>query len=153
MAGKAEDLRSHIHRFVRSFGLLASETTPCGHPLPIRYAHALMILDGACGGDEAPTMGDLAGKLGIDKSNVTRLCGRMQADGHLRIRRCERDGRVRRLHLTAKGRRLAQQVDRSSRRRFERILFHVPEGLRGEVLRGLGTLGDAIDRMLAEETR
>ncbi|RMG07672.1 MAG: MarR family transcriptional regulator [Planctomycetota bacterium] len=147
----ASALRQHVHRFLRSFGLLACETTPCGQPLPVSYAHALMILDGVSGDDEAPTMGALARELGIDKSNVTRLCRRMQDAGHLEITRCGEDGRVRCLRLTAAGRRLAKQVERSSRRRFERILSHIPPERRAELLRGLDLLGEAVARTLEEE--
>lgn len=130
---------------------MANETTPCGQSIPVSHAHALMILRETPGEDEAPAMGDLAAELGIDKSNVTRLCRRMEDAGHLELKRCEGDGRVRRLHLTTVGRRLADQVDRSSRQRFERILSHVPEGLGDELLRGLGTLSAAIGHTLAED--
>lgn len=111
-----------------------------------------MILRGAARGADAPTLGDLAATLGIDKSNATRLSRRMQAEGHLERRTCDGDGRVRRLHLTAAGSRLAGQVDLSSRRRFENILASVPEARREALLRGLRILNDAIVTTLAKET-
>jgi len=63
------------------------------------------------------------------------------------------DGRVRRLRLTADGRRLAGDVDRSSLQRFAEILSRVPEELRGELMRGLDALSGAIGHMLAEEAK
>jgi DNA-binding MarR family transcriptional regulator len=149
---EARALRARVQRFVRSFGLLAGDITPCGEPLPVSYAHALMILDARPAGRDAPTMRELAEELGIDKSNVTRLCGRMQEGGHLETRRCRRDGRVRRLVLTAEGRKLAKQVDRSSRRRFERLLSQLPTEHRGELLRGLDILTEAARLTLTEDT-
>jgi len=145
----AEVLRSHVQRFLRSFGALANEITPCGQSIPVSYAHALMILRETSGGDDAPAMGDLAAELGIDKSNVTRLCRRMEDAGHLKLKRCDSDGRARRLLLTTKGR----QVELSSRQRFEGILSHVPEGLRHETLLALETLCVAIGQSLVEEDK
>ena len=149
-ADDAVALRRHVQHFVRRFGLLAAETTPCGESLPVSYAHALMILHGGELG-EGPTMAELSLTLGIDKSNVTRLCRRMVDDGCLEILPCGRDARARALRLTPRGRRRARQVDRSSRRRFERVLSLVPRERRAELLRGLDVLSEAIERTLVEE--
>jgi DNA-binding MarR family transcriptional regulator len=47
-----------------------------------------------------PTQQDLGKTLGIDKSNVARLCARMQADRLITQERCSEDGRARRLTPT-----------------------------------------------------
>ena len=39
-----EDMRAHIQKFVRGFGLLVTRQTPCGFPISPSYAHALMLL-------------------------------------------------------------------------------------------------------------
>ena len=112
-----------------------------------------MILEGDSACDAARTMRELADQLGIDKSNVTRLCRQMQDAGHVELNRCGEDGRVRRLKLTAEGRRLAREVDDSSRERFDRILSRVPPKQRAELLRALDLLGEAVARTLTEETQ
>jgi YD repeat-containing protein len=57
--------------------------------------------------------------LGIDKSNVTRLCAEMVEAGHLVQAESLEDGRTWRLSLTPRGRRLAERVEDASRSRFE----------------------------------
>lgn len=120
-ASTAARLRGAVRRFVRSFGLLASDQTPCGIPLSTSYAHALAVLlesDGA----SPLTQQELGAALGIDKSNVARLCEKMERAGHLQQRRSPSDGRARLLSLTARGRRLALRVEAESLGRFESIV-------------------------------
>src|SRR4051812_18405573 len=76
-------LRASIQRFVRSFGLLNGDQTPCGLPLSPSQAHALMALLDRERGGQRSTQQDLVKILGIDKSNVTRLCAKMLEAGHL----------------------------------------------------------------------
>src|SRR5664280_2549620 len=41
---EATDLRLLVQTFIRSAGLLAGGQTPCGHPVAVSHAHALMVL-------------------------------------------------------------------------------------------------------------
>jgi hypothetical protein len=41
---EAERFRGLVQQFVRSFGLLVATQTPCGHPISVSHAHALMVL-------------------------------------------------------------------------------------------------------------
>src|SRR4051812_42168008 len=101
---EVETLRNLVQTFVREFGLLAADETPCGHPIPLSYAHALMILLKARGDVAAISQAQLGDALGIDKSNVARLCSRMEEAGHAEQRRAPDDGRSRLIELTEKGR-------------------------------------------------
>lgn len=134
----AERLRRLVQRLFRRFGALARDATPCGIPLSIGHAHALMLL---LGQDDLPQQ-DLGRLLCIDKSNVARLCARMEGAGHVRQRRSERDGRSRRIALTARGRRLAREVDLASAQRFAQLLAGLAPRKRSAVL-------DALDHLLA----
>jgi DNA-binding MarR family transcriptional regulator len=138
----AERLRAAVHAFVRSFGLLADQT-PCGKPIPVSCAHALLFLLEAGRRDERPTQQRLGSALRIDKSNVARLCAKMERAGHLVQRRSSEDGRSRLLALTARGRRLAEQVDCASRERFSRLLDATPEPLRASLSASLEALAAA----------
>lgn len=143
-AHPAEQLRAGVRSFVRKFGLLASDATPCGKPISVSHAHALAhLLERR---EQGPTSQQMLGAaLGIDKSNVTRLCARMERLGHIVQRIAPEDGRARHLALTAAGVRLAQAVQRSSLDRFTRLLTSIPASERAGVLAALDVLNQAID--------
>jgi DNA-binding MarR family transcriptional regulator len=140
---QAEELRQAAQRFFRRFGALASSTTPCGKPLSMAHAHALMVL--LAGGELSQQR--LGGELRIDKSNVARLCAKMVEEGQARQRACKEDGRSRLVSLTAKGEKLAREVEAASRERFGALLRGIPESHRSEVIQALQLLTDALDSM------
>jgi DNA-binding MarR family transcriptional regulator len=135
----AKRFRDAMQKLLRSFGALAAET-PCGQPLSIAHAHALHVLLRSDGDIDQKSLGE---ELGIDKSNVARLCARMAEMGHLNIGREVSDGRRRLLCLTEQGERVASAVDASSLRKFSAILRSIPEADRGGCLRLLGLLAAA----------
>jgi MarR family transcriptional regulator for hemolysin len=90
------------------------------------------------------TQRELGQVLGIDKSNVARLCRRMESAGHVVQSRSADDGRARLLSLTAAGKRLATNVERSSRDRFERLMSAIPRESRAGVLSSLACLNQAL---------
>jgi DNA-binding MarR family transcriptional regulator len=138
-------LRASIQRFVRSFGLLSSAQTPCGVPLPPSHAHALMALLDRERRGERSTQQDLVKVLGVDKSNVTRLCAKMVDAGHVLQDPSPDDGRAWSVSLTAKGHRVAERVEDASRTRFERLLAALPsDGAQAAVIQALDLLNDAI---------
>jgi len=141
----SDELRASIQQFVRSFGLLTADQTPCGVALSPSYAHALAVLNEREQRGSSSTQQDLVGLLGIDKSNVARLCARMADRGDVLQADSPTDGRAWSLALTAKGRQLALRVEAASRARFERMLAAMPsEAARAEVLHALAVLNDAV---------
>lgn len=134
-----------MHRLFRRFGVLASDRTPCGKPLPLAHAHALMTL--LARGELSQR--ELAAELCIDKSNVTRLCARLVESGHVVQRTAEHDARSRRVALTADGQRLAREVEQSGGARFAALLAAIPAGSRRDVLRSLRLLTDALESLPA----
>jgi DNA-binding MarR family transcriptional regulator len=149
-----EKLRGLVQAFVRDFGLLASNETPCGHPIPVSYAHALMALLERRGAREPISQAALGEILGIDKSNVARLCSRMEEAGHVSQKRAPGDGRSRLVELTDRGVPLAREIERASRARFRRIWTHVPPRRRSALLESLTSLNEsiAITRSTDEES-
>ncbi|MCA9592810.1 MAG: winged helix-turn-helix transcriptional regulator [Myxococcales bacterium] len=139
--GDAERLRQLVQTFVRRFGLLLGDQTPCGQPISVSHAHALMLLAASNG---ALSQSDLGQGLGVDKSNVARVCARMEKLGHARQTRAPDDGRSRLVKLTPAGRKLAASVQRSSRERFEKLLARIPKQKRKRVLEGLAALDEAL---------
>lgn len=112
------DLRDAVRQLIVSHGALKQARRPCGAPLPLAQAYALLELLHA---PEPMTVSALAERLTIDRTNVSRLCARMQASGELRMQAHPGDGRARALVLTAKGKSLAQSVDTSSAAHFSGI--------------------------------
>lgn len=139
------DLRAAVQELTRRFGLLAESSTPCGHPLATSHAHALMLLREA--GPAGLPQGELGRQLGIDKSNASRLVRQLAAGGRVTVRSApDQDARVKRVRLTAKGARLAADVEQSSRRRFAAVWDAIPPKQRRAVLDGLAQLTRAMER-------
>jgi DNA-binding MarR family transcriptional regulator len=90
---------------------------------------------------------DLAGVLGIDKSNVARLCERMVKAGHARQISAPDDRRSRLVALTPAGARLAERVEQGSRDRFTRVTKSIPASRRPLVLAALADLNAAVETL------
>ena len=136
-----------LQRFIRDFGLLAQNETPCGTPLAASHAHALMALLDA---KRTFSQKDLAQELGIDKSNIARLCRRMELAGHLEQVVSSQDARVRELRLTARGKKLARDVESASRGRFGALLQAIPAADHGKLFAGLELLSQAVRALPTE---
>jgi DNA-binding MarR family transcriptional regulator len=142
---QADELRRVMQRFFRRFSALAADSTPCGKPLSMAHAHALMIL--LAKGELSQQ--ELGAELCIDKSNVARLCAKMVDASHVRQRPSKEDGRSRRVSLTARGERLAREVDDASRARFGSLLSGLPEARRDHVIEAMQQLVAALDSVPA----
>lgn len=144
---EVEALRRSVQQFVRRFGLLVARQTPCGAPISISYAHALMVLLARGREQISSSQSDLGGVLGIDKSNVARLCERMTKAGHATQVAAPGDGRSRLVALTPAGSRLAQKVEQGSRDRFTMVTKSIPASKRPMVLAALADLNTAVETL------
>jgi DNA-binding MarR family transcriptional regulator len=140
---RARALRGSMQRLLRRFGALAADATPCGKPLSMAHAHALMVLSGRGGLSQQ----ELGAELGIDKSNVARLCARLVDGGHATQAICGLDARSRRVSLTPSGERLAREVDASSLARFGALLSRLPRERQSAILDALDQLASAVDTL------
>lgn len=141
---QGDELRSLTQRFIREIGLLSGDQTPCGKPLPVSHAHALMVLLEHRRERRKPTQQELGRVLGIDKSNVARLCRKMEKAGQLEQEHGLEDGRMRFLALTERGARVASSVEQASRERFRQLMEAVRAEDRPTVLAGLALLNEAL---------
>lgn len=141
--------RGLMQDFVRRFGLLAGDQTPCGKPLPVSEAHALMCLLEA--GEQGMQQSALVAQLGIDKSTASRLVARLSDRGHVTSAPAPGDGRARPIRLTKKGVRIARDVDAASTRRFAALLKNVPARRRSEVILALRDIVAALDGLNSDE--
>ena len=103
--------RALVGLAVHSVGASAPEVT-------VAQFRALVLV--AVEGERA--VGDLAEHLGVNHSNASRLCDRLQRLGLLARRRSRSDGRVVRVRLTEEGRGLVDAVTRHRQDEVRRVL-------------------------------
>lgn len=127
--------------FIRAFGVLRSDTTPCGQPMSVSTAHALCELASGAKLNQR----DLATRLGLTSSSTSRLVDQLVAKGW-----AERepdpdssDTRVRLVRLTPEGNGTARRVLQARSERFSRLLDNVPQSKRSMVVESLNLLKEA----------
>jgi DNA-binding MarR family transcriptional regulator len=133
----ANDFRRSVRGLVRALGVLNEARTPCGVDVSVREAYALDAISTGEDAGAALSQSDLQAALGIDKSNVTRVVQQLVTDGRIEQRTSADDARVRRLHLTAKGRRVVRNIEEQSLRRFSEVLERIPASERAKVVRAI----------------
>ena len=140
-ADSSAELQHRMMALVRGFGLHRPDTTPCGQAISVAEAYALLELERA-----APlSQNDLASRLLLEKSTVSRLVAALEARGWISRTRSQEDGRRSELSLTDEGRRIQAQVAAARAAKFQRVLAALPEQQRGAVLEALHTLVEAMN--------
>jgi|HubBroStandDraft_1064217.scaffolds.fasta_scaffold33598_2 DNA-binding MarR family transcriptional regulator len=125
-----------IVQLVRSLGLHKPDETPCGQPISVAEAHALLEI----AREPGLTQNGLATRLRLEKSTVSRIAGMLERRGWVRRVRDERDSRFVRLHLTKRGITANANVAESRREKFARIFGALPADQREDVLNALSLL-------------
>jgi len=126
---------------IRSLGLHKPDTTPCGQPLSVGEAQALLEI----GREPGLTQNGLAQRLNLDKSTVSRLVGMLERRAWVERVRDRNDCRFYHLRLTAAGTKANTNLARSRRAKFERIFQAIPRAQRAAVAASLSALMEAID--------
>ena len=126
---------------IRAFGLHRPDETPCGKPVSVSEAHALLELARR----DPPTQSELAARLRLEKSTVSRLVGQLAERGWVERERDASDGRALRVRLTERGARAEAEIAAARRRKFTAVLERLPAEEREPVLRALEVLTDAMD--------
>jgi DNA-binding MarR family transcriptional regulator len=141
VAVEEQALQEHMVALVRAFGLHRPEETPCGKPIAVAEAHALMDL-----AQHAPlAQHDLATRLRLEKSTVSRLVSNMEQRGWVARSRSQEDGRVLLLRLTDAGRKQAGELAQARQAKFACVLAAIPAEQRPLVVEMLGVLVEAMD--------
>lgn len=142
-----EDLEHQLVAFVRAFGLHQSERTPCGEPVSASQAHALTEL-----AVQPLTQAELARRLRLDRSVVSRLADTLADRDWLRRERHPHDQRAVQLVLTAHGYVAAGRIAGARRARLATLFDAVPTGERDNVLHALQILTESLTTKPAKET-
>src|SRR5215208_1153108 len=133
-------LQDELIALIRAFGLHRPDQTPCGEPVAVAEAHALMEL-----AQGVPlSQNDLAARLQLEKSTVSRLVGILETRGWIARARSAQDGRARELRLTNTGQQIAADLAEARRTKFARVFDAIPESERGAVFESLQILVEAM---------
>ena len=133
-------LQEQLIALIRAFGLHRPDQTPCGKPVAVAEAHALMEL-----AQGVPlSQNDLAARLQLEKSTVSRLVGILESRGWIVRARSVQDGRAHELRLTDSGRQMAADLAEARRAKFARVFDAIPEQQRTAVLESLQMLVEAM---------
>lgn len=123
---EARRLRDALRRLIVEHGALDGACRPCGSGVSLAHAHALLELRSA---SRPVRVSELARRLRIDRTNVSRLCAKLEALGQLERAPDPEDARARGLSLTRRGRALAAKVDRTSTAHFRALTGSLGEAL------------------------
>lgn len=113
------NIRDAMRRVLAAHSALDGERRPCGTPMSMAHAHALLTLRQAASPISVST---LARTVHIDRTNVSRLCARMEVLGEVERLPNPSDGRSKLIQLTNKGQELAGHVDVASARHFAAVV-------------------------------
>ncbi|MDQ2998725.1 MAG: MarR family winged helix-turn-helix transcriptional regulator [Chloroflexota bacterium] len=140
MSNSQLGLQEQLIALIRAFGLHRPDQTPCGKPVAVAEAHALMeLIQGV-----PLSQNDLAARLHLEKSTVSRLVGIMESRGWIARARSAQDGRARELFLTDIGRQMAAELAEARRAKFARVFEAIPEAERAVVFESLQMLVEAM---------
>ena len=132
----AQLLHQQIQTFIRQFGLLEQDHTPCQYPLSPSQAHALQTL----GQHEQLSLHHLAEHLRLEKSTVSRLVTSLVERGWVERSINPNNRREVLLQLTTAGRGIADEVRRSASARYRAIWQRLTDTQRAQILESLATL-------------
>jgi DNA-binding MarR family transcriptional regulator len=120
-------------------GTCKPDQTPCGQPVPVSEAYAVTELDR----DGPLTQLELAGRLRLEKSTVSRLVGQLITRGWVRRGKRDGDARLVWLALTDTGRKAAGELAAARAARFILLLEAIPADQRQTVINALTLLVEA----------
>jgi DNA-binding MarR family transcriptional regulator len=138
-----DPLHDLLMELVRLASSLHPDQTANGPSLPLSQAFALHELDTG----EALSQGDLARRLRLEKSTVSRLVAELEREGLLVRERDPGNRRYYRLRLTDRGRAAHARMAADFHHRHERLVSGMTEAERAALVAGL----PALIRVLRQE--
>jgi len=138
-----------IHRFVRDFGLLQPDRTPCGKPLTVTQAHALAVI----ANQPDITQRDLGATLGLARATTSELISQLAIRGWISQHTSPVDRRQRSIRLTAAGRRIAIEIDDARQALMRDLVVDLSATQRARVVDAVELLADTVRRHRARSTR
>jgi len=138
-------LRSAVQQFIRLFGVLEQTETPCGFSMSLSQVFAMQELE-----KSAMSMKELAEKLRLERSSVSRLIDSLVKGGFVSRELNEQNRREVVLRLTEKGERSMETLREQSIRFYESILDNVETNDQQKVLEGFQIFAAALKQTRGE---
>lgn len=135
-----ERLHKLLMELVRMIGLVQLDGTVTGQPLALSQAFAIHELDT----DVPLSQQDLAERLHLDKSSVSRMAAEMERSGLLVRERHPDNRRIYRLRLTDRGRALHRDIAAAFHQRYLAWVSAMTPAERDALLTGLTGLVRAV---------
>jgi DNA-binding MarR family transcriptional regulator len=133
-------LQEQMIALIRALGLHRPDETPCGKPVSVAEAHALMELTKHAG----LSQNAICQRLRLQKSTISRVISLLAARGWIERRKDPRDGRAVALYLTDAGKTAARDLAQARERKFRALLDRISPEQRPRVLDALHTLVEAL---------
>ncbi|WP_442599999.1 MarR family winged helix-turn-helix transcriptional regulator [Neobacillus sp. D3-1R] len=140
------EVRNTVQKFVRLFGLLEQNVTPCGFHLSPSQVFALQELE-----NKTLTIGELADLLFLERSTVSRLVDSLVKGGFVNRFLNEANRREVLVSLTEKGEHSLKQVREHSIEFYGSILHRVSEGDQYQILSGFKLFNDALSQKRSKQ--
>lgn len=134
------DFHDHMVALVRALGLHRPDETPCGQPIPVAEAQAILELSREPG----LSQNGLAARLQLEKSTVSRIVTLLERRGWVERRRDRSDARIVHVRLTTAGQQAAATLAASRTAKFTKVFEAIPESERDSVTSALATLIEVI---------
>jgi DNA-binding MarR family transcriptional regulator len=138
-----DSLGTLLARLIRTAGLLQPDHPLLGQPVSLSEAFALAELIR----DEPLSQRDLAERLDLEKSTVSRLVAGLERHGHVSRHRDPGNRRYYRITLTDLGRSTAERLATGMRQRHAEILAAMTEAEREALTIGVSALLRAMGQM------
>lgn len=139
-------IRDASRRIVRELGFM--KPTLAGTELPASAVHALIEI----GNRGGLTATDLCDRLNLEKSSVSRMLRKLIDGGNLSEVSSDKDGRSKRLTLTAQGQRTLAAIDAFAHEQVGGALASLPAADHAMVVEGLRLYADALHARRAAKT-
>lgn len=140
MTDEMKQFQDHLQTIASMLGLLDdSEKSCCG--ITLAQCHALVEIGGA----GPVSLNDLAGRMGLDKSTLSRTVNHLVTQGYCERQDDPADRRYVAIRLTETGTAMYERVKGGIESYFEGIYNAIPEAKRQQVLQSVALLAHAID--------
>ncbi len=136
MSKSGESFQELLVELTRAFGWHRPAETPCGRPVPVSEAHALLELSRG----EPLTHKELGIQLKLRKSSVSHVVANLLGRGWVERSRNKDDGRAMDVSLTPSGREAARSLAEARQGKMQGILSRIPANERSAVMDSLHTL-------------
>jgi DNA-binding MarR family transcriptional regulator len=134
-----ETFRRDVRRFERAVDLrFRTEATCCG----VTFAQCHSILE--IGTEEAMTVKELAARLGLDKSTLSRTVDSLVEDGYADRVPGRDDRRTVEIRLTEKGLEAFNRINATWNAFFEHVFKRIPKGKLNQVAESMTIIADAL---------